>query len=324
MRAVVCRAFGPIDQLTIEELDPAACGPASVRISVTASGVNFVDGLFVEGRYQIKPPLPFTPGSEIAGVVTEVGDGVTTVAVGDRVLATTNLGGFADEVVVPASAVMRAPDALSDGQAATFIQSYLTGWFALRERAHAKAGQSMLVLGAGSGVGLAAVDIGHALGLRVIAAASTPDKRATAERQGAEAVIDTTTEDVKARARELSGGNGVDLVYDPVGGDLAEQGLRALGDDGQFLVIGFASGTIPRLPANQVLLRNRRVTGVEWGGWVAKHPAENRVLVDEVLAEIAAGRLRPIEPTTYPLTEVHRALTDLAERRVTGKVALVP
>jgi NADPH2:quinone reductase len=324
MRAVLCRAFGPIDDLSVEELDPPPCGPGSVRVKVTACGVNFVDGLFVEGRYQIKPPLPFIPGSEIAGVVVETGEGVDGVAPGDRVLASTNLGGFSDEVVVPAAALLPVPGRLTDGQAATFVQSYLTGWFALRVRAGARAGQSMLVLGAGSGVGLAAVDIGQALGLQVIAGASTAEKRALAEAQGAEASIDTTTEDVKTRARELAGGSGVDLVYDPVGGDLAEQGLRALGDDGQFLVIGFASGSIPKLPANQVLLRNRRVTGVEWGGWVAKHPEENRALVAEVLAEIAAGRLHPVEPTTYPLDEVRTALRDLADRRVTGKVALVP
>ncbi len=297
-----------------------------------ASGVNFVDGLFVEGRYQVKPPLPFVPGGEIAGVVTELGEGVAEaaaseggprLAVGDRVLASVGLGGFADEVVVPARQAVPAPARLSDGQAATFVQSYLTGWFALRERAHARDGQWMLVLGAGGGVGLAAVDIGRALGLQVIGAASSPGKRAAATAAGAVATIDTSSEDVKTRARELSGG-GVDLVYDPVGGDLSEQGLRSLGENGQLIVIGFASGSIARLPANQVLLRNRRVTGVDWGAWAGRHPTENRKMLNDVLARIEAGDLRPIEPATYPLADVARALTDLASRRVTGKVALVP
>lgn len=330
MRAVVCHQFGPVDQLTVDDLPSPPCGPGAIRIRVTASGVNFVDGLFVEGRYQVKPPLPFVPGGEIAGVVSELGEGVGAaagssrgLAVGDRVLASVGLGGFADEVVVPASQAVLVPGALSDGQAATFVQSYLTGWFALRERAHARAGQWMLVLGAGGGVGLAAVDIGRALGLQVIGAASSPEKRAAAMAAGAVAAIDTTSEDVKARARELSGG-GLALVYDPVGGDVSEQGLRALGEDGQLVVIGFASGSIARLPANQVLLRNRRVTGVDWGAWAGRHPAENRAILGEVLARIEGGELHPIEPVTYPLGDVARALTDLASRRVTGKVALVP
>jgi NADPH2:quinone reductase len=323
MRAVVCHQFGPVAQLTLEERPSFPCGPGSVRIRVTASGVNFVDGLFVEGRYQIKPPLPFVPGGEVAGFVDELGDGITEFAVGDRVLASVGLGGFADEVVVSAALAVPTPAALTDGQAATFVQSYLTGWYALRERARARAGQWMLVLGAGGGVGLAAVDIGHALGLRVIGAASSAEKRAAAAEAGAVATIDTSSEDVKERARELSGG-GVDLVYDPVGGELAEQGLRALGEDGQLLVIGFASGVIPRLPANQVLLRNRRVTGVDWGAWAGRHPAENRALLGEVLAHIEADDLHPVEPLTYPLAEVARALTDLATRRATGKLALTP
>jgi NADPH2:quinone reductase len=323
VRAVVCHAFAPVDQLVVEERPSPPCPPDAVRVAVRACGVNFVDGLFVQGRYQIKPPLPFTPGGEIAGVVTEIGSDVAGVGVGHRVLASVGLGGFADEVVVRAAQAVAIPDALSDGQAATFVQSYLTGLFALRERAHARAGQSLLVLGAGGGVGLAAVDLGRMLGLQVIAAASSEAKRRAALDQGAQAVIDTSTEDLKDRARELSGG-GVDLAYDPVGGEAAEQALRALGEDGQLVVIGFASGTIPRLPANQVLLRNRRVTGVDWGAWAMRHPGENRALLAEVLAAIEAGRLSPVEPQTYPLDHVARALTDLAERRVVGKVALVP
>ena len=324
MRALVCHAFGPLEQLTVEEVDGPRCGPGSVRLAVRAAGVNFVDVLLAQGLYQLKPPLPYVPGSEAAGVVTEVGDGVTSVSVGDRVLATGGLSGaFADEMVASAGQVISAPTALSDGQVATFFQSYLTAWFALTERARAQAGEQILVLGAGSGIGLAAVDVARALGLRVIAGASTEEKRELARRLGASDVIDTSTENVKERARELSGG-GVDHVYDPVGGDLADQGLRALRDGGQLLVMGFASGTIPRLPANQVLLRNRRVTGVDWGGWIGAHRERNAELIDEVIARIEGGELHPVEPNTYPLAEATRALSDVAARRVTGKVAIVP
>jgi NADPH2:quinone reductase len=294
-----------------------------VRIAVRAAGVNFVDALLVQGLYQIKPPLPYEPGSEVAGHVVEVGAGVRALAVGDRAFANVGSGGYASEVVVHARRAQRTPGALTDGQAATFTQSYLTAWFALHERARARSGQWLLVLGAGGGVGLAAVDVGSAMGLRVIAAASTAAKRAAATAAGAEAVVDSSATDVKAAARELSGG-GVDLVYDPVGGAAGEAALRALGEDGQLLVIGFASGDIPRLPANQVLLRNRRVTGVDWGAWATRDPAGNARLLAEVVAEVEAGRLHPAEPATYPLEEAARALTDQVERRVTGKAALVP
>jgi NADPH2:quinone reductase len=200
----------------------------------------------------------------------------------------------------------------------------MTAWFALQHRARAQPDQWLLVLGAGGGVGLAAVDVGRTLGLHVIAAASTDDKRRLAQERGAEAVIDSSTEDVKTRARELAGGDGVDLVYDPIGGTQGEQALRSLRDDGQFLVVGFASGAIPNLPANQVLLRNRRVTGVEWGGWVLKNPAANEQMLDQVIASIERGELRPVEPVAYPLADAETALRDQQERRVTGKAILVP
>lgn len=323
MRAVVCLTYGPIDQLAIEERLPSPCGLGQVRVAISAAGVNFVDSLLIQGLYQVKPPLPYVPGGEACGIVAEVGEGVTGHRVGDRVFVMCGFGAMADEVVVREQQVLAAPPSLSDGQIATFFQSYMTAWFALRERARATAGQWLLVLGAGSGVGLAAVDVGRALGLRVIAGASSAEKRDAALAMGAEAVIDTMTENVKERARELSGG-GVDLTYDPVGGDLAEQGLRAIRPGGQFLVIGFASGTIPRLPANLVLLQNRNITGVDWGGWVGANQARNAELVAEVYAAIAEGRLHPVEPTTYPLLRAAEAILALAERRVTGKVAVCP
>ncbi|MCU1397218.1 MAG: hypothetical protein JWN62_327 [Acidimicrobiales bacterium] len=323
MRAVVCRTFAPLDQLVIEERPSPELAPNQVRVAVTAAGVNFVDALIVQGLYQIKPPLPFTPGGESVGQIVEIGALVADRAVGQRVLVTSGAGAFATELVIGARNTLVLPDSLTDGQAATFMQSYGTAWFALVERARLQAGQWLLVLGAGGGVGLGAVDVGRALGLNVIAAASSADKRALAQSRGAVAVIDSSTEDVKARAKELSGGDGVDAVYDPIGGTVGEQCLRSLRDDGQFLVIGFASGDIPQLPANQVLLRNRRVTGVEWGGWVLKHPEENQRMVQQILAKIVAGELDPVEPTSYAFEDAATALADQQNRRVVGKAVLV-
>jgi NADPH2:quinone reductase len=322
MRVVVCNSFAPLDHLVIEERPSTPLSAGQVRIEVRAAGVNFVDALIVQGLYQIKPPLPFTPGGESVGLITEIADDVSERSVGQRVLVTSGAGAFATEMVVSARNTLVMPDSLSDGQAATFMQSYGTAWFALVERARMQAGQWLLVLGAGGGVGLAAVDVGHALGLHVIAAASSPEKRALAECRGAVATIDSSVDDVKSRAKEISG-EGLDAVYDPIGGAIGEQCLRALRDDGQFLVIGFASGDIPQLPANQVLLRNRRVTGVEWGGWVAKHPAENQRMVGEILARIVAGDLHPVEPTGYSFDDASTALADQQNRNVVGKAVLL-
>jgi NADPH2:quinone reductase len=244
------------------------------------------------------------------------------VRVGDRVFAPVGIGGFSDEAVVHAARVLPIPDVLSDGQGATFMQSYLTAWFAFHKRAQVREGSTMLVLGAGGGVGLAAVDLGVAMGMKVIAAASSEEKRELARRHGAFATIDVLTEDVKARTRELCGG-GVDMVYDPVGGDLAESCLRALAPGGQYLVVGFVGG-IPRLPANHILLTNRTVVGVDWGAWVGKNQKENTEMLLAVLAEIAAGKLHPVEPVTYPMSQAVQAMRDLQNRKIAGKVALTP
>lgn len=322
MRAVVCQEWGPVDQLVVEERPSPPIGPGQVRLDVSACGVNFVEGLMVQGKYQIKIPAPFTPGMEVVGRITEIGPDVSGHELDDRVFVNVGIGGYVSEAVVNSAACVSLPDSLTDGQAATFMQSYLTGWFALTRRTTTTPGQRLLVLGAGSGVGLAAVDVGQALGLEVYAAASSAEKLALARARGATALIDSSAEDVKERAKELSGG-GVDVLYDPVGGDLGQTCLRALGDEGTYVVIGFVAG-IPQLPANQILLRNRRVVGVDWGGWAGRHQAENQEMIGEVLAFIADGRLDPVEPTTYPLEDAGRALTDLAERRIAGKVALVP
>ena len=324
MQVVTCRQFGSLDQLEVTEEPAPACGEGDVRIDVRAAGVNFVDGLIVLGGYQLKPPLPFVPGGEIAGTVAEVGSGAIGLAVGDRVFASTGLtGAFASEAVVPAAAAIKTPDAMTDAQAATFTQSYMTARFALAHRARAESGQTLLVLGAGGGIGLAAVDVGRAMGLHVIAAASTEEKRALATERGAAATIDTSSEDLKVRARELSDG-GVDIAYDPVGGSASEQALRALRDEGQLLVLGFAAGEIPKLPANQILLRNRSVTGVDWGGWTFKHPAENREMLHAVIDDIASGVLHPVEPVSRPLADAPAALHDQLHRSVAGKTVLVP
>lgn len=303
-------------------MDSPMLGEGHVRVAVTAAGVNFVDALMIEGKYQIKPPVPYRPGSEVVGHVVEVAPDVTALRVGDRVFAPVGIGGFSDEVVVHELRAVPLPPNLSDGQGATFMQSYMTAWFAFRRRARVEPGLTMLVLGAGGGVGLAAIDVGTAMGMKVIGAASSEEKRALATSAGAIATIDVMNEDVKLRAREIAGGS-VNIVYDPVGGELAEPCLRALGPFGQYLVVGFVGG-IPRLPANHVLLTNRTVVGVDWGAWVGRNQAENAELLREVIAEISAGRLHPVEPTLHPMHDAARVMRDMQERRIAGKVALVP
>ena len=323
MRRVVCYEIGSLDNVRVEETEPPIPGPGQVVLDVRAAGMAFVDALMIRGGYQIKPPTPYTPGTEVSGVVSAVGDGVDGIAVGDRVIASCGTGGFAEQVVVAGESVYPLPEAIGFEQGASLIQSYATAWFALTRRTTIAPGEWVLILGAGGGAGLACVDVARCLGGRVIAVASSEDKRRVALDAGAEAAVDPATEDVKGRARELSGG-GVDLVFDAIGGELAEPALRALRLMGRYLVIGFAAGEIPRIPLNQVLLNNRTVVGVEWGGWVMRNPDENRVVIREILDAVAERRLHPVEPSTHPLEDVGDALRAFAERRVTGKVVLVP
>jgi NADPH2:quinone reductase len=324
VRAAVCHELGPPSVLRVQEQPDPEPGPGEVAVAVEAAGVNFVDGLFVAGQYQIKPSLPFVPGSEVAGHVVAVGPDVGGLALGDRVLASVGLGGFASRVVVPATAAIVLPEGLDAPRAATFTQSYSTSLFALRDRAHAAPGETVLVLGAGGGVGLAAIGVARVLGCRVLAVASSADKRDAALAAGAEAALDPAAEPLKEAARAWAGGSGVDLVVDPIGGPLAEPSLRALGDGGRYLVIGFASGDIPAVPLNQVLLRNRSVLGIDWGVWAMTHPAEQRVLLGDLLDMVGAGTLDPVRPAEYPLEDVAGALEDLLGRRAVGKIALVP
>ena len=323
MRAVVCNELGPPSSLVVEERPDPTPGEGEVVIEVEAAGVNYVDGLFVAGEYQIKPPLPFVPGNEIAGTIGAVGDGVSGYSVGDRVLASVGLGGFESAVVTRPGALAHVPDQMSSAAAAAFTQSYCTVAFALGRRANLASGETMLVLGAAGGVGMAAIQYGKAVGATVIAAASSDERLARCTDAGADVTINYSNEDLKTAAREASGG-GVDVVFDPVGHDLTEPALRAMGEFGRLCIIGFARGDIPKLPANQVLLRNRSIVGVDWGAWGMTHPREQRVLLADTLAMVESGRLAPPEPTAYPLEKVADALSDLLEHRLVGKAVLVP
>jgi NADPH2:quinone reductase len=321
MRAVQCLEYG--QPLEVSELDDPKPREGQVCIDVEASGLNYVDALIVRGEYQIKPPVPFVAGSEVAGRIASVGEGVEGLGIGDRVFSMTGFGGFAERVAVAVDRVTRIPESMSAGQAAAFTQSYSTALFSLRDRARLAAGETVLVLGAAGGVGRATIDVAKALGARVIAAASSAEKLAACRELGADEVIDYSQEDLKVRARELSGG-GVDVVVDPIGGGLAEQALRAMGFLGRYLVIGFAAGEIPRMPLNQVLLRNRSVVGVDWGAWMISNGAGQRALLADLVEMVEAGQLSPSEPSVYPLDQVETALDDLMNRRVSGKAVLVP
>jgi len=320
----VCNELGPLENLTIEERDPLVAGPGQVVIDVSAAGVNFVDGLTAQGKYQMKPTPPYIPGGEAAGVVAAIGDGVTSVAVGQRVVAMTGFNGFATQTSAPEIMVFGLPDGVDDGVAAAMLQSYGTAMFTMQRRTHVDRGEWVLVLGAGGGVGLACVDLAHALGARVIAAASSADKLAAATALGAEATIayEDPGVDLKVVAREASGG-GVDVVIDIVGGRHSEPALRATKLFGRFCVVGFAAG-IPTVPLNQVLLNNRTVVGVEWGGWAFRNLMENHALLAEVLTMTAEGRLHPTVPTRRPLEDAAAVLQGLIDREIGGKVVLVP
>jgi NADPH2:quinone reductase len=323
MRAVVCKEFGPPESLRVEEVAAPVVGAGKVLIEVRAAGVNYPDVLIIQNKYQFKPPLPFTPGGEVAGVVKEVGEGVTDFAPGDRVLASTGWGGFAEEAVAEAKGVFRIPDSMDFETAAAFLMTYGTSHHALVDRARLQPGETLLVLGAAGGVGLAAVEIGHVLGARVIAAASSAEKLAVCKEHGADEGIDYSKEDLKQRTKELTGGQGADVVYDPVGGDFAEQALRATAWNGRFLVIGFVAG-IPKIPLNLTLLKGCQIVGVFWGAFVGRENERHQRNVRELFDWYEAGKLAPRISASYPFDRVAEALGDLDQRRVKGKVVLVP
>jgi NADPH2:quinone reductase len=323
MKAVVCHAYGPPERLAVEELAPLTPGRGQVVISVKACGVNFPDTLIIQGLYQFKPSLPFSPGSEVAGVVKAVGAGVDHLKPGDRVISLAAYGGFAEEVVADAVAVISLPDSIDFVAAASFVMTYGTALYALKDRAHLQPGATLLVLGAAGGVGLAAVELGKTLGARVIAAASSEDKLAICRQYGADATINYTSEDLKERIKELTSGQGVDVVVDPVGGGYAEPALRGMAWNGRYLVIGFTTGEIPRIPLNLPLLKGCSIVGVFWGSFHAREPQHSQENLRELLGWLQNGELRPHISARYPLEQAADALNDLIHRRVVGKAVLI-
>ncbi|CAA7613236.1 NADPH:quinone oxidoreductase family protein [Magnetospirillum sp. UT-4] len=320
MKAVLCPAFGA--PLEVADIDTPRPGPGQVRIQVAAAGVNFADSLLIAGTYQEKLAPPLVPGLELAGTVAELGDGVAGLAVGDRVMATVSGGAFAEQAVADLTDVHRLPDGLDFVTAAGFPVAYGTSHMALTAKAGLKAGETLLVHGAAGGVGLTAVEVGAAMGATVIATAGGPDKVKVALDHGAHHGIDYKSEDIRERVKALTGGRGADVVYDPVGGSVFDASLRCIAPDGRILVIGFASGTVPQIPANILLVKNVTIIGYWWGAYRKLDPARVRASMAEALAWWADGRLRPHVSATLPLAEAARALAMLKDRSATGKVVL--
>jgi NADPH2:quinone reductase len=324
MKALLCKAWGGPETLALEDLPSPRPGPDEVVIDVKAAGVNFPDVLIIQNKYQVKPPLPFAPGAELAGVIKEVGAGVTAFKPGDRVIAMTTWGAFAEECVARVGQVIRMPAGLDFATAAAFTLTYGTSWHALKDRGQLRAGETLLVLGAAGGVGLAAVEIGKALGARVIAAASSAEKLAVCRAHGADETIDYTAEDLRARLKSITGDKGVDVVYDPVGGPYAEPAIRSTGWRGRYLIIGFAHGEIPRIPLNLMLLKGSSLVGVYWGDWTRREPDAAAAGMTELLGWLAAGKLKPHLSGRYPLARAAEALVALASRKVAGKLVVEP
>ena len=319
---MLCKAWGPPESLVLEDVPQFHAEPGKVVVSVRACGVNFPDTLIIQNKYQFKPPLPFAPGGEVAGVVKEVGSGVQHVKVGDSVIAFTGSGGFAEEVLAEAARVIPMPAGMDFVTASAFVMTYGTSLHALRDRAKLQPGESLVVLGAAGGVGLAAVELGKLLGARVIAAASSPEKLAICKQHGADEVIDYSREDLKERIRALVGEQGADVIYDPVGGQYSEPALRAMAWQGRYLVIGFAAGDIPRIPLNLPLLKGFSIVGVFWGSFLKHDPKGSQRALIDLLNWFKEGKLKPHISATYPLAQAARALNDVLERRVTGKVVV--
>jgi NADPH2:quinone reductase len=322
VKAVLCREFGPPESLVVENVDEPVPGDGQVVVDVKACAINFPDVLIIQDLYQFKPPLPFAPGAEIAGVVSAVGSAVNGISVGDRIFASTGWGGLAEKIAVDPRAVIPIPDSVDFVHASAFLYAYGTSHYALKDRAGLQPGETLVVLGAAGGVGLAAVDIGTLMGANVIAAASSDDKLALCREYGAGETINYANEDLKARIRELTGGAGADVVYDPVGGPYSEPALRSTAWDGRFLVIGFAAGEIPAVPLNLTLLKGCQIVGVFWGAFVGRDPEGHRRNVEELMGWWRDGRLRPHVSSTYPLERAAEAIRELADRKAKGKVVV--
>ncbi|MEQ8674775.1 MAG: NADPH:quinone oxidoreductase family protein [Aggregatilineales bacterium] len=322
MKAIICNTLTGIDDLSLEEVESPAVKAGEIRIATHACGVNFLDTLIVAGKYQEKPPLPFVPGAEVAGEIIEVGEGVKNVKVGDRVVAIASTGGYAEETVVNAVTAIPLPPQMDYVQAAAFPLAYGTSHVALDHRGKLKSGETLLVLGAAGGVGLTAVEIGKLMGATVIAAASTPEKLALTQAKGADHVINYSEENLRDRIKEITGGKGVDVVYDPVGGDLFQQALRSLNWEGRMLVIGFASGSIPEVPVSLTLVKNVSIVGVYWGAYALRDPAVLGGSLMQLFAWFSEGKLAPHVSATYPLAQTQDAIRSLANREATGKVVV--
>ncbi len=332
MKAVLCKEYGPPDSLVIEDVPSPEPGKGQVRLEVHAAAVNFPDVLIIENKYQFKPPLPFSPGGEVAGVVTKLGEGVKHLKPGDRVIGSCGWGGYAEEIVIDEAKATPFPASMDFITASAFLMTYGTSHHALKDRAHLKPGETLLVLGAAGGVGLAAVELGKVMGARVIAAASSQEKLDVCLQHGADATIlypsgalDKDQQRLfSEQIKELTGGKGADVVYDPVGGDYSEPALRATAWEGRFLVVGFASGPIPRVPLNLALLKGCDIVGVFWGAFVAKEPARHQENLAELMAWFKEGKLKPHVQKVFKLEEAAEALKFMAARKVTGKIVLAP
>lgn len=323
MQAVLCKTFCDPAGLVLEEVPAPRPGPGQIAIEVKAAGINFPDSLIIQGKYQVKPALPFAPGFELAGVVREVGAGVAGFAPGTRVAAHPMAGGgFAEQAVVDANRAFPLPDTMDYVTAAGFLIAYGTSHHALKDRGQLRPGETLLVLGAAGGIGLTAVELGKTMGARVIAAASSPEKLALCRRYGADELIDYSREDLRARVRELTGGKGLDVVYDPVGGRYTEPMVRSLARGGRYLVLGFAAGEIARIPLNLVLLKISAIVGAYWGPFIDAEPERNAANIAELFDWYAQGRLKPHISEIYPLAQAPLAVERVAQRKTQGKVVL--
>lgn len=324
MKAVLCERLGAPEDLVLRDIEMLSPGPGEVLVEVSAAALNFFDTLIIQGKYQFRPELPFSPGAEFAGRVLETGEGIEAFEPGDRVMGYVRWGAVRGAVIATEDDLVALPDEVSDEAAAGLSVTYGTSLHAFRDRAHLEPGETVAVLGASGGVGLAAVEIAKAMGARVIACASSAEKLELARAHGADVLVNYAEEDLKTRLKQLTDGCGVDMVYDPVGGELAEAALRATGWRGRYLVIGFAAGEIPKLPLNLVMLKGCDVLGVFWGDAIVREPEAHRDNMEQLLAWMREGRISPHLHAVYPIEETARALRELADRKVQGKVVIRP
>ena len=322
MKAYVCREFGPVESHKVEEIEDPRAEAGQVVVDVKAAGVSFPDVLIVQGKYQFQPPFPFSPGGEIAGVISEIGEGVVDWKVGDRVIAMTGNGGIAEKVVAFEMTLMPLPETMDFKDGAAFPLNYGTTYHALKQRGQLQTGETLLVTGAGGGVGTTAIEIGKAMGARVIAAASTDEKLEIAKNLGADEVINYSDGELKEKVKTLTDGLGADVIYDPIGGDIFMQCMRCINWKGRVLVIGFASGPIPEVPTNLALLKGCSIVGVFWGRFTGAEPEENSQNFNELFALHAEGKLKPQITKSYSLDDAAEAISSLENRKATGKVVI--